>query len=126
METYIIDFTPPLQIVDVGNGCEPFSAQIYISAKSELTATLKSVTRSQFFLDYNLKYTNINMFLVWYDFKFAELTEAEVKTLKAKMLQLPPMLWKCLKKLSRNIDEKYPFSFLLKLFWLSLWLWAYL
>ena len=30
---------PPLQIVDVGNGCEAYSASIYIPAKSELTAT---------------------------------------------------------------------------------------
>ena len=82
-------YNTPLQIVDVGNGCEAFSANIYIPAKSELTATFQSITRSQFFLEFNLKYTNISNFLVWYDFKFAELTEAEVKTLKAKMLQLP-------------------------------------
>ena len=46
---------------------------------------------SQFFLDFNLKNTNISNFLVWYDFKFVELTETEVKTLEVKMLQLPPM-----------------------------------
>ena len=43
---------PPLQIVEVANGCEAYSASIYIPAKSELTATLQSITRSQFFLDY--------------------------------------------------------------------------
>ena len=86
METHIIDVTPALQLVDVGNGCEAFSADIYIPAKWDLTATLQSVTRSQFFLDYNFKYTIINNFLVWYDFKLAKLTEAEPKILKAKML----------------------------------------
>ena len=91
METHIIHITPPLQIVDVGNGCEAFSANIYIPAKSELMATLQPITRSQFFLDFNFKYTNVSNFLVRYDFEFAELTEAEIKTLKAKMLQLPPM-----------------------------------
>ena len=40
METHIINVTPPLQIVDVGNGCEASSPNIYIPAKSELTATL--------------------------------------------------------------------------------------
>ena len=83
METHIINVTTPLQIVDVGNGCEAFSPNIYIPAKSELTAAPQSITRSQFFLEFNLKYTNISNFLVWYDFKFAHLTEAEVKTLKA-------------------------------------------
>ena len=38
METHIIKIAPPLQIVDVGNGCEASSANIYIPAKSELTA----------------------------------------------------------------------------------------
>ena len=71
METHIINIAPPLQIVDVGNGCEAFSANIYIPAKSVLMATLQSITRSQFFFDFNLKYIKISNFLVWYDFMFA-------------------------------------------------------
>ena len=67
-------------------------------------ATLQSFTRSQFFLDFNLKYTNISNFLVWYDFKFAELTEAEFKTLKAKTLQLPPMPMDMFENIIENID----------------------
>ena len=50
METHVITIHPPLQIVDVG--CEGYSTSIYIPAKSELTATMQSLTRSQFFLDY--------------------------------------------------------------------------
>ena len=107
METHI---NTPLQIVDVGNGCEAFSANMYIPAKSELMATLQSITRSQFFPDFNFKCTNISNFLVWYDFKFAELTEAEIKTLKAKMLQLPPMPMDMFENIIENIDVDYPFS----------------
>ena len=33
-------------------GCEAFSPTLYIPAKSELTATMQSLTRSQFFLQY--------------------------------------------------------------------------
>ena len=51
METHIITIKPPLQIVDIGNGCEAYSASIYIPAKSGLTTTIQSITRSQFFLD---------------------------------------------------------------------------
>ena len=54
IETHVITIQPPLQIVDIGNGCKAYSASIYIPAKLELTATIHSVTRSQFFLDYNL------------------------------------------------------------------------
>ena len=54
METHVITIKPPLQVVDIGNRCKAYSASIYIPAKSELMATLQSVTRSQFFLEYNL------------------------------------------------------------------------
>ena len=53
-ETHVITIKPPLQIVDIGNGCKAYSASIYIPAKSELTTTLQSVTQSQFFLDITL------------------------------------------------------------------------
>ena len=71
METHVITIKPPLQIADIGNGCEAYSASIYIPAKSELMATLQSITRSQFFLEYNFNYTNVNNFLVWYKSDFA-------------------------------------------------------
>ena len=44
METNVITIKPPLQIVDIGNGCEAYSASIYIPAKLELTTTLQLVT----------------------------------------------------------------------------------
>ena len=96
METHVITIKPPLQIVDVGNGCEAFSASIYIPAKSELTVTLQSITRSQFFLDYNFNYTNVSNFLVWYKFNFAKLTETETKTLKKQDATITLCLWICL------------------------------
>ena len=64
MKTHVITIKPPLQIVDVGNECKAYSASIYIPAKSELTTTLQSITRSQFFLNYNFNYTNVSNFLV--------------------------------------------------------------
>ena len=44
METQVVTIKPPLQVVDVGNGCKAYSASIYIPARSELTATLQSIT----------------------------------------------------------------------------------
>ena len=79
METHVITIKPPLQIVDIHNGCKAYSASIYIPAKSELMATLQSITRSQFFLEYNFNYTNVSNFLVWYKLDFAKLTNEEIK-----------------------------------------------
>ena len=42
METHVITIKPPLQIVDIGNGCKAYSASSYIPAKSELTTMLQS------------------------------------------------------------------------------------
>ena len=110
MDTRIITITPPLQIIDVGNGCEAYSASIYIPAKSELTTTIQSITHSQFFLNYNFNYTNVSKFLIWHKTDFATLTPDEVKSLKAKMLKLPTMPMDIFKKTLKNIDENYPFS----------------
>ena len=101
---------PPLQIVDIGNGREAYSASIYILAKSELTTTLQSKTQSQFSLDYNFNYTNMSNFLVWHKTNFATLTSDEIKTLKTKMLKLPTMSMDIFKNVLKNIDENYPFS----------------
>ena len=109
METNVITIKPPLQIVDIGNGCKAYSASIYIPAKSELTTTLQSVTWSQFFLDYNFNYTNVSTFLVWHKTNFTTLTTDEIKTLKARMLKLPTMSMDIFNKVLGNIDENYPF-----------------
>ena len=110
METHVIMIKPPLQIIDVGNGCEAYSASIYIPAKSGLTATLQLITRSQLFLNYNFNYSNVSNFLVWYKSDFAKLIDAEMKTLKAKVLQLPIMSMNMFDNALENIDENYPFS----------------
>ena len=110
METHVITIKPPLQIVDIGNGCKAYSASIYIPAKSELTTALQSVTRSQFFLDYNFNNTNMSNFLIWHKRNFATLTTDEIKTLKAKMLKLPTMSMDIFKKVLGNFDENYLFS----------------
>ena len=109
METHVITIKPPLQIVDIGNRCEAYSASIYIPAKSELMATLHAVIKSQFFLKYNFNYTNVSNFLVWYKLDFTKLTNEEIETLKAKVLKLPTMSMEIFDNILENIDEYYPF-----------------
>ena len=110
METHVITIHQPLQIVDVGNGCEAYSASIYIPAKSDLTATMQSITRSQFFLDYNFKYTNMSNFVVWYKTNFVNLTKEDIESLKAKMSKLLTMSMDIFDQTLETIDEHYPFT----------------
>ena len=118
METHVITIKPPLQIVDIGNGCKAYSASIYIPAKSELTATLQSITRCQFFLEYKFNYTNVSNFLVWYKLDFAKLTNEEIKTLKAKVLKLPTMSMEIFDNVLENMMRTTHFLYLLNSFWL--------
>ena len=99
-----------MQIIDIGSGCEAYSTSIYIPAKSELTATMQSLTRSQFFLDYNFNYTNVSNFIIWYKTDFFNLTKEEIESLKAKVLKLPTMSMDIFDKPLETIDEHYPFS----------------
>ena len=110
METHVITIHPPLQIVDIGDGCEAYSPSIYIPAKSELTATMQSFTRSQFFLDYNFQYTNVSKFVAWYKTNFTTLTKEEITSLKDKIMKLPSMPMDIFDKNLEMIDENYPFS----------------
>ena len=110
METHVITIKPPLQIVDIGNGCKAYLASIYILGKSELMVILQSITRSQFFREYNFNYTNMSNFLIWYKSDFAKLMNKEIETLKAKMLKLSTMSMELFDNVLENIDEDYPFS----------------
>ena len=38
LDTHVVDVKPPLTIIYVGNGCEAYSNNLYIPAKSELTS----------------------------------------------------------------------------------------
>ena len=103
IETHVITIHPPLQIVDIGDGCEAYSTSIYIPAKYELTATVQSLTRSEFFLDYNFQYTNVSNFVVWYKTNFATLTKEEIAILQAKIMKLPTMPMEIFDKLLRQL-----------------------
>ena len=84
-QTLVVTIEPPLCIIDIGNGCEAFSSTLYIPAKSELTTTMQSLTRSQFFLNYNFQYVKMSSFVVFHMMTFAQLTPEELTNLKAKI-----------------------------------------
>ena len=72
--------------------------------------TLQSITKSQFFLEYNFNYTNVSNILIWFKSDFAKLTNEEIKTLKAKVIKLATMSMDMFDNVLENIDEDYPLS----------------
>ena len=87
----VVEIKPPLQIVDIRNGCEGYAPNLFIPAKTELTATMMLPTKALFSLQFNFQYDNISKFLIWYSYSFYQLTPEDKKRLKSKMIQLPPL-----------------------------------
>ena len=108
--TSIVTIEPPLCIIDVGNGCEVFSPTLYIPAKSELTATMQSLTHSQFFLQYNLQYVKMSSFVIFREMTFEHLTPDELIDLHSKVQTLEPMNMQLFNAKLHLIDEKYPLT----------------
>ena len=108
--TSVITIEPPLHIINIGNGCEAFSPTLYILAKFELTATMQSLTRSQFFLQYNLQYVKMSSFVVFREMTFKQLTTDKLANLHAKIQTLEPMNMKLFHEKLTLIDENYPLT----------------
>ena len=86
------------------------SPTLYIPAKSELTTTMQSLTRSQFFLNYNFQYVKMSSFVVFCEMTFTQLTPDELANLQAKIQTLEPMDMKLFNEKLKLIDENYPLT----------------
>ena len=109
-ETSVEIIKPPLQIVYIGNGCEGYSPNVYIPAKSELTSTIDTTARRDFFISFNEKYENMSKYGIWYELEVEQLTPEEMETLPIRLTEFPPMVLNHLKKRIKPIDPKNPWS----------------
>ena len=109
-DTSVVTIKPPLWIIDIGNGCEAFSLNIYIPAKSELTTTLQSLPHSQFFQKFNLVCANISTFVVFQNMSITTLTPEEEDMLGSKVHKLKPMCMDLFQQKLTLIDEDYPLT----------------
>ena len=109
-ETHVQEIKPPLQIVEIGNGCEGYSPNINIPAKSELTAQYTPDGRTNFFLQFNEQYTNITAYGAWARLNLTSLTPEEKAKLSMKLPELPPMTYEHLNKKLQELDYNYPWS----------------
>ena len=51
-DSHLEDIKQPLTIVYIGDGCEGYSSNLFIPAKSELTNEDETLARHVFFLDF--------------------------------------------------------------------------
>ena len=104
--THVIDIKPPLTIIYVGNGCEAYSNNLFIPAKSELTSTDSSMVRHNYFQQFNEQYQNITRYSLIEDLGIVKLTPKEIAKIPDRLTALPKLQFKELKR--RLVEIKQP------------------
>ena len=97
-DTHVIDIKPPLTIIYVGNGCEAYSNNLFIPAKSELTSTDSSLVRHNYFQKFNEQYQNITRYSLIEDLGIVQLTPKEIAKIPDRLTALPKLQFKELKR----------------------------
>ena len=106
--THVIDIKPPLTIIYVGNGCEAYSNNLFIPAKSELTSTDSSMVRHNYFQQFNEQYQNITKYSLIEDLGIVQLTPREIAKIPDRLTALPKLQFKELKR--RLVEIKQPLN----------------
>ena len=97
-DSHLEDIKPPLTIVHIGDGCEGYSSNLFIPAKSELTSEDKTLTRHVFFLDFNDKYQDLTKYSLIEQLNLPQLTAKELEELPNRLTALQPMTLNHLKE----------------------------
>ena len=90
-DTHVIDIKPPLTIIYVGNGCEAYSNNLFIPAKSELTSKDTSLVRHNYFQRFNEQYQNIIRYSLIEDLGIVQLTPKEIAKIPDRLTALPKL-----------------------------------
>ena len=107
-DTHVIDIKPPLTIIYVGDGCEAYSNNLFIPAKSELTSRDSSLVRHNYFQKFNEEYQDITRYSLIEDLGIVQLTSKEIAKIPDRLTALPKLQFKELKR--RLVEIKQPLN----------------
>ena len=107
-DTHVINIKPPLTIIYVGDGCEAYSNNLFIPAKSELTSTDSSLVRHNYFQRFNEEYQDITRYSLIEDLGIVQLTSKEIANIPDRLMALPKLQFKELKR--RLVEIKQPLN----------------
>ena len=105
-DTHVVDIRPPLTIIYIGNGCEAYSNNLYIPAKSELTSRDDTAVRHIYFQQFNEDYQNLTKYSLIEDLGIKKLTDREIENLPDCLAALPVLRFNELKR--RLVEIKKP------------------
>ena len=106
LDTHVVDIKPPMTIIYVGNGCEAYSNNLYIPAKSELTSRDDAVLQHNYFQQFNSRYQNLTKYSLIEDLGIEKLTNKEIESLPDCLAALPTLRFNELKR--RLVEIKKP------------------
>ena len=92
----------------MGNGCEAYSSNLFIPAKSELTSKDNTAVRHIYFQQFNEDYQNIIRYSLIEDLGLIKLSQKEIENLPDCLTALPNLHFKELKR--RLVEIKKPFN----------------
>ena len=107
-DTHVIDIKPPLTIIYMGDGCEAYSNNLFIPAKSELTSTDSSLVRHNYFQKFNEEYQDITRYSLIEDLGIVQLTPKEIAKIPDRLTALSKLQFKELKR--RLVEIKQPLN----------------
>ena len=92
----------------MGDGCEAYSSNLFIPAKSELTSTDSSLVRHNYFQKFNEEYQNITRYSLIKDLGIVKLKPKEIAKIPDRLTALPKLQFKELKR--RLVKIKQPLN----------------
>ena len=98
LDTHVVDIKPPMTIIYVGNGCEAYSNNLNIPAKSELTSRNDMVVWHNYFQQFNSRYQNLTKYSLIEDLGIEKLTNKEIENLPDHLAALPTLRFNELKR----------------------------
>ena len=107
-DTHVIDIKPPLTIIYVGNGCEAYSNNLFIPAKSKMTSADSSLVRHNYFQQFNEQYQNLTRYSLIEDLGIVQLTPKEIAKIPDRLTALLKLQFKELKR--RLVEIKQPLN----------------
>ena len=92
----------------MGDGCEAYSSNLFIPAKSELTSTDSSLVRHNYFQKFNEEYQIITRYSLIKDLGIVKLKPKEIAKIPDRLMALPKLQFKELKR--RIVEIKQPLN----------------
>ena len=89
----------------MGDGCEAYSSNLFIPAKSELTSTDSSLVGHNYFQKFNEEHQNITRYSLIKDLGIVKLKPQEIAKIPDRLMALPKLQFKELKRRLAEIKQ---------------------